>query len=115
MLFVWIALWAVALILLLSDTKSSINRRLSAVALCGGAGALAAVLDLAFIPYISSAAFPSDRLEEVLYNIQASSSLLSYYGLPYFFLMFTLAYRPVPLSRASQRILPLVLLLPIIG
>jgi signal transduction histidine kinase len=115
MLFVWIALWAVALILLLSDTKSSINRRLSAVALCGGAGALAAVLDLAFIPYINSAAFPSDSLEKVLYNIQASSSLLSYYGLPYFFLMFALAYRPVSLSRASQRILPFVLLLPIIG
>ncbi|WP_373230002.1 sensor histidine kinase [Cohnella sp.] len=114
MLFVWIALWAVALILLLSDTRSSINRRLSAVALCGGAGALAAVLDITFIPYIN-ATYPNEGLENALYHIQASSSLVSYYGLPYSFLLFALAYRPVLMNRTMERLTLLVLLLPIIG
>jgi signal transduction histidine kinase len=114
MLFVWIALWAVALILLLSDPRSSVNQRLSAVALCGGSGALAVVLDSNFIPYIALS-YPSDGLENALYNLQAGSSLLSYYGLPYFFLLFAIAYRPVIVKRNIQRLLPLVLLIPIVG
>ncbi len=52
MLVVWIALLAVALILILADPRSSVNRRLSAVALCGGAGALAATLADVFLPYL---------------------------------------------------------------
>jgi signal transduction histidine kinase len=114
MLFVWIALWTVALILLLSDPRSSVNRRLSAVALCGGSGALAAVLDFTFIPYIALS-YPGEGLENALYNLQAGSSLVSYYCLPYFFLLFAVAYRPVIVKRNIQRSLPLVLLVPIIG
>lgn len=114
MLFVWIALWTVALILLLSDPNSVINRRLSGVALCGGAGALAAVLDLSFIPYISTT-YASEGLENALYYLQASSSQVSYYGLPYTFLLFALAYRPIVMSRTVERYVRLVLLLPIIG
>jgi signal transduction histidine kinase len=114
MLFVWIALWVVALILLLSDTRSSINRRLSAVALCGGAGALAAVLDLSFIPYIKLT-YSSSGLENLLYNVQVSMSLLSYYGLPYSFLLFAMAYRPLNIPQGVNRTLPILLLLPILA
>jgi signal transduction histidine kinase len=114
MLFVWIALWAIALILLLSDPRSSVNRRLSAVALCGGAGAQAATLANVFIPNIHSAD-PNAGLERMLFNIQAGASLLSYYGLPFAFFLFAIAYRPVILSRNLQWIVTLSLSLPIIG
>ncbi len=112
MLFVWIALWAVALILLLADPRSAVNRRLSAVALCGGAGALAATLSETFIPYIHENR-PHAGLENTLYSVQAAASLTSYYGLPYFFLLFALAYRPVRLQGALRWSIPLLLLLPV--
>jgi len=112
MLFVWIALWAVAIILLLADPRSSVNRRLSAVALCGGAGALAATLSEAFIPYLHETR-PNESLENALFNVQATASLTSYYGLPYFFLLFAFAYRPVRLIGRLRWMVPLVLLLPI--
>ncbi len=114
MLFIWIALWAVALILLLADLRSPINRWLSAVALCGGAGALAVTLDDVFIPFVNSS-YPNEGLESLLYNVQAGSSLISYYGLPYAFFLFAIAYRPINLSRSLQRIVSVALLLPIIG
>lgn len=114
MLFVWIALWAVALFLMLSDRRSAVVRRLSALAFSGGAGALAATLDGTFIPYITSE-YPKLQLEDTLYHIQAASSLLSYYGVPYTFLLFSLAYRPVKLSGIWQWLLPVILLIPIAG
>jgi signal transduction histidine kinase len=114
MLFVLIALWLITLILWLTDTGSSVNRWLGAVALSGGAGALAAVLDLDFIPYIH-ASHPSDGLENALYGVQAGSSLLSYYGLPYCFLLFAFAYVQLGRSARTLRYAQGVLLLPIIG
>jgi signal transduction histidine kinase len=114
MLFVWIALWAVALFLLLSDRRSPVVRRLSALAFCGGAGALAATLDSTFIPYVTSN-YPNLRMEDILYQLQAVSSLSSYYGVPYAFLLFALAYRQVRFSGIWQWLLPVILLIPIAG
>ncbi len=113
MLFVWIALWAVALVLLLADPRSAVNRRLAAVALCGGAGALAATLSESLIPYIRENRHHAG-LEDALYSVQAAASLTSYYGLPYFLLLFALAYRPVRLRGALRWGVPLLLLLPIV-
>ncbi|TVY04372.1 sensor histidine kinase [Cohnella terricola] len=113
MLFVWIALWAVALVLLLADPRSRVNRRLSAAALCGGAGALAATLSEVMIPYIHDSR-PSDKIEAALYFVQASSSLTSYYGLPYSFMLFALAYNPPRLRGTARRFISLILLLPIV-
>ncbi|XID94024.1 sensor histidine kinase [Paenibacillaceae bacterium WGS1546] len=112
MLFVWIALWAVALVLLLADPRSSANRWLSAVALCGGSGALAATLSESFLPYLREH-HPHRLTEDALYAVQAAASLTSYYGLPYAFLLFALAYGPVRLPARSGRWLPLALFLPI--
>ncbi|TFE28590.1 sensor histidine kinase [Cohnella luojiensis] len=113
MLFVWIALWAIALILLLADPRSPVNRRLGAVALSGGAGAMAATLADVFIPYIHSE-HPNAGLEDALYTVQAGASLTSYYGLPYGYLLFAMAYHPINLSRKVLRIASLVLTTPII-
>jgi len=113
MLFVWIALWGVALILLLADPRSPVNRWLSAVAFSGGVGALAATLADVFIPYLH-ANHPQERLEAALYTVQSVASLVSYYGLPYSFLLFAMAYRPIKLPQNVQRIVVLVLMIPII-
>ncbi|WP_052350277.1 sensor histidine kinase [Paenibacillus gorillae] len=113
MLFVLIALWGVALILLLSDSRSAINRRLSGVAFTGGAGALAAVIDGTIIPHVEAVSSSSETAVQMLYMMQAASSLTSYYGLPYTFLLFSLAYRPIkPLTRLGLT-LPLLLFVPI--
>ncbi|RKP57275.1 sensor histidine kinase [Cohnella endophytica] len=113
MLFVWIALWSVALILLLADFRSSVNRWLSAVAISGGAGALAATLANVIIPYIHDN-HPSASLESALYHVQATSSIACYYGLPYAFLLFAMAYRPIFRTARTRRIIATVLLLPIV-
>jgi len=113
MLFVWIALWTIALILLLADPRSRVNRRLSVVVLCGGAGALAETLSVTFIPYIQ-ANYPSESLENSLYFLQAAAALTSYYGLPYTFVLFAAAYHPLCLRRSTRRGLHFLLPLPIL-
>lgn len=112
MLFVWIALWTVALILWVADPRSPVNRSLGAVAICGGAGALAATLADVFIPYIHSY-HPQQRFEDALYTVQVGSSLVSYYGLPYFYLIFGMAYFPLNMSRSKLWAVYIALLIPI--
>ncbi|MUT66230.1 ATP-binding protein [Paenibacillus sp. NEAU-GSW1] len=114
MLFVLIALWIVGLILLLSDPRLATNRWLSGVAFTGGAGAFAAVIDGTLIPYVKLAnPGTSETAEQLLYMIQAASSLTSYYGLPFTFLMFALSYRPIGKLSKLGIGLPLLLFLPI--
>lgn len=113
MLFVLIALWAIAAIIWLSDRQSSVNHWLGAVAFTGGSGALAAVLDLQWLP-IAAEAGMNQVAQTLLYRLQAFSSLLSYYGLPYSFAMFAIAYRPVRLSKRLRQLIPILLLVPII-
>ncbi|WP_337098585.1 ATP-binding protein [Paenibacillus sp. YIM B09110] len=113
MLFVLIALWAIAAILWLTDGRSDINRRLGAVAFSGGAGALAAVLDLSWIPAATEAGMSASG-QQMLYYVQAVSSLTSYYGLPYFFLLFALAYHRVPMPLVLYKLVQWILILPIL-
>ncbi|MEW9699181.1 ATP-binding protein [Paenibacillus sp. SI8] len=111
MLFVLFALWIIALLLLLIDPRSSTMRWLSAVAFTGGIGALAAVLSESVIPNLRIT-IPNPSIIALLYRIQAGSSLLSYYGLPYSFAMLALQYNPYWLKREVRRLLPYLLLLP---
>lgn len=112
MVFVWPALWAVALFLLAAGSGSPASRRLAAVAFFSGAGALAAVIDMNVIPALADGAV-RERWEQPLYRLQAGASVSSYYGVPYAFLLFALAFRPVRLHPAVRRGLPFALLLPI--
>lgn len=113
MLFVLLALWAIAAIVLLSDLQSATTRWLSGVAFCGGAGALAVTFDDMIIPYmIQQFGYPT--LESILYQMMATSSLISYYGLPYTFLMFAVHYNAYFISDKWKRYLPGVLLIPIL-
>lgn len=112
MQFVWPVLWAVALFLLAAGSGSPASRRLAAVSFFAGTGALAAVLDLNIIPALSEGTV-RDRWEGPLYHLQAAASVASYYGVPYAFLLFALAFRPVRMPSALRRALPVILLLPI--
>lgn len=111
MLFVWIALWAVALIIWLAEPRSPINRRLGLLAFSGGAGACAATLANVIIPALPE----GEAYVRALYAVQSTSSLLCYYGVPYSFLLFAFAYRPVALPGGLGRWIPYVLMLPICG
>ncbi|MGG4147397.1 HAMP domain-containing sensor histidine kinase [Paenibacillus algorifonticola] len=112
MLFVLIALWGIALILMLSDPRSAVSRRLSGVPFTGGAGAMSVVLDERINPYVSQH-YMNETADQLLYMLQAFCSLLSYYGLPYTFLLFALAYRPIDRLQPYERVLPLLLFIPI--
>lgn len=114
MTFALIALWSVSILLLIADPRSAAGRRLSAVTFFGGAGALASELDNRIIPDVI-AAYPDHHAaaERVLYAIQAVSSVSSYYGVPYFFVLFALAYHPVGMPFRLRQWLPGLLLLPI--
>lgn len=114
MLFVLIALWAIAAIIWLADRRTPINRWLGAVAFSGGAGALAAVLDAQWLPAAADAGM-NQVAQQLLYRLQAAASVLSYYGLPYSFLLFALAYRPVRMPDQLQRMMPYLLFIPILG
>ncbi|THF80734.1 sensor histidine kinase [Cohnella fermenti] len=113
MLFVWIALWAVAAFMLLADRRSADLRRLGGVAFFGGTGALAAVLDGRFLPYLDGLG-RYESWGRLLYHVQAASSVSSYYGVPYFFLLFAISYRGRALSRRLSIAVPLLLLAPIV-
>lgn len=111
MLFVWIALWSAAALLLTANRKSAVMRWLSLVAFSGGTGALASVMDGWMISLRASNSFIGSR-EEWLRGVQRGCSWISYYGLPYAFLNFASAYHPGTLHAGLKRRLPLIAALP---
>lgn len=114
MIFVLICLWAAAALLLALDWRSGAARWLSGVAFCGGCGALAVVIGDMVIPMLAAgdaAGFP-ERWIPVLSALQTASSLASYYGMPYAFLLFALHYRGILPAGGRMRLLPLVLAIP---
>jgi signal transduction histidine kinase len=113
MLFVLIALWLIAITLLLSDAGKSSIRWLSGVAWCGGFGALSAVAADTLIPYAELHA-QSEAVISLLNHLKAYSSLMQNYGLPYCFVMFAVSYNPIFSDRWKNRLL-LILLLPIMA
>jgi signal transduction histidine kinase len=102
MLFVWIVLWLIAIVLLLSDPQKAATRWLSGVAWCGGFGAISVVIG-DFIPAHSSSI--TEKAHTALEFIRIFSSLMQYYGLPYCFLMFAFSYNPLLPDRWKHRLL----------
>ncbi|OCT12393.1 hypothetical protein A8709_31700 [Paenibacillus pectinilyticus] len=113
MLFVLIALWIIALGLLIVDPGSRTMRWMSAIAFTGGAGALAAVISADIIPYFDHSA-ASTSLHNLAFRVMSICSLLSYYGLPYSFAMLALAYQTSWQQRFIRTWLPFAMLLPLL-
>lgn len=112
MLFVFIILWLVAFILILSDPRKSTIRWLSGVTLCGGFGALSALIGDTLIPYAMNQHY-SNSLLSFLDKVRILCSLTQYYGLPYMYLLFAISYRPTFISPDRKRMMAWLLLLPI--
>ncbi|WJH36013.1 ATP-binding protein [Paenibacillus sp. CC-CFT747] len=112
MLFVFLGLWAIGGILLLSDGRSPATRWLSGVAFCGGCGALAALMGDYVMPYAVSRNAGEAGLR-LLTIVQNSLSVTQYYGLPYCFVLFAVHYRTPALLRGREQALAVLLLLPI--
>lgn len=111
MIFVLVALWGVSLLLLILNPKNRSVRWLSAVSFCGGSGALAAVLGDEVLPRWSME-HPSADAVKYFRLIMKGASIVSYYGLPYTFLMFAAHYHPVPLFMRWKKGWPWLLLFP---
>lgn len=112
MLFVLIALWGVAIVLLLTDGRRSSTRWLSGVAFCGGSGALAALIGDTLLPFVQQRQAVG-TLPDVLDVLRMLFSLLQYYGLPYTFVLFAVSYNPAHMTPRRKLALAIALLVPI--
>ncbi|WP_199617117.1 sensor histidine kinase [Paenibacillus alkalitolerans] len=110
--FVFTALLTAAIILFIADPRRKSARWLSFTSLCGALGALAALIDNRIYPYVELH-YAELGVTAALYRLQAWSSLASYYGLPYGFLMFAIHYRGVRLPREWAQVVPALLFVPI--
>ncbi|MFS1513805.1 HAMP domain-containing sensor histidine kinase [Chengkuizengella sp. SCS-71B] len=113
MLFVLIALWGIALILLRFDPKNISIRWLSALLFCGGCGAIAILIGEQFLPFVKEQS-DTKVLQTILYRIQVTCSLFSYYGIPYSYILFSLYYQPIFVNKRWFKIIPYILCLPIV-
>ncbi|WP_233147120.1 sensor histidine kinase [Paenibacillus selenitireducens] len=108
-----IVLWITAILLLISDWRNQAARWLSAVAFCGGSGALASVLQEWIRPLVTTLGGTADT-DVGLYWAMTVFSLLSYYGLPYCYLMFAGTYISRPNWRRFWGYIRWILPLPIL-
>ncbi|GAA3410324.1 sensor histidine kinase [Paenibacillus hodogayensis] len=112
MLFVLIALWGVGIVLLVSDARKSSIRWLSAVAFCGGSGALSAVIGDMLIP-LALQRQAGEGLVELLEGLRVLSSLMQYYGLPFTFVLFAISFNPARITPRRKAAIALLTLVPI--
>lgn len=109
MLFVWIALWLAAALLIIANRRNAAGRWLSFVSFCGGVGALASVLEGWIVSMLATGDIDAAG-EQVLRIIQRCCSWTSYYGLPYGFLCFGATYNGELLRARLAKWLPLAAL-----
>ncbi|MCQ6559025.1 sensor histidine kinase [Paenibacillus mendelii] len=105
MLFVWIALWLAAGLLLVTNRNNPVVRWLSLMSLCGGFGALASVMEGVIVSLADGARITAAQ-EQWLRIAQRGCSWMSYYGLPYSFLCFAASYNKEALPVTAARLLP---------
>lgn len=114
MMFVLIALWLTTVVLLLSAPRKPVVRWLSGVTFCGGSGAVAAIVGDMLRPYVKAHG-GSISLDRLLHVVEMSASCMSYYGLPYMFVMFAVHYHGRFVPPVLVRKLPYGLLLPFVA
>ncbi|WP_248925619.1 sensor histidine kinase [Paenibacillus hamazuiensis] len=113
MLFVWIGLWTVGLLLLVTDPKRPTTRWISSIAFTGGSGGLSAVIAETIVPDFVQRGWYTDQAAQALWILELTCSRICYYGLPYTFLMFAIVYSPWNPSRTLRRAIPVLLLVPL--
>ncbi|MDO3680098.1 sensor histidine kinase [Paenibacillus ehimensis] len=94
MLFVFIGLWTIGLLLIVTDPKRATTQWISSIAFTGGCGGLSAVIADDLVPYLFDRGLLTMPVAVLLAKAELASSLMCYYGLPYTFLMFAIVYYP---------------------
>lgn len=112
MAFVLAVLWTVPLVLLVVGQRGAATRWLAVVLFCGGCGALSALIGDVWLPDATAAGASSGTLK-LLDQLRIGTSLMQYYGLPYAYILFGLAYNGVWLTLRRRLLCAMVLLVPI--
>ncbi|HBI05029.1 MAG TPA: hypothetical protein DDY49_13490 [Paenibacillaceae bacterium] len=108
MIFIFIVLWAIAIITFFIDSKRL--KWASFTAFAGGCGAFGRVVTEIIIPYLYQEGSLSQNIHISLNWIAVIASLINILGLPYFFLLFSLSYSQVVKGKGFNKISGLLLL-----
>lgn len=114
MVFVLIALWTIAAILLIINPKNEPTRWAAFTAFTGGGGGLSRAVTETILPYLEQYQISTPSLEAFLLKMHMFGSFMNHNGLPYCFLMFAVSYSGL-FRRKKKMILAGVLPIPIIG
>lgn len=113
MVFVLLALWTFAAILLTINRKNEPTRWAALAAFAGGVGGLSLAITDSILPYINHLQISSPAVDSILLKIHGMGLFICHTGLPYCFLMFAISYSDLFRHRAKAY-LARALLIPII-
>lgn len=114
MVFVFIALWTIAGILLIINPRNESTRWAALTAFAGGGGGLSRTVTETIIPYLEKYHLMTPILESILLKLHMFGSFMNHSGLPYCFIMYAITYSGV-FHKNTKVILAWILPLPIVG
>ncbi|WP_373230593.1 ATP-binding protein [Cohnella sp.] len=114
MVFVFIALWTIAAILLIINPKNESTRWAALTAFTGGGGGLSRTVTETILPYLDKYQLLNPSLESILLKLHMFGSFMNHNGLPYCFLMYAISYSDIFHNKVKS-ILTWALPLPIFG
>ena len=92
MIFVLIALWTIAAILLITNPKREATRWAALTAFTGGGGGLSRTMTETVIPYLHRYQIGTPAMDAFLFKLHIAGSFMNHTGLPYCFLMYAISY-----------------------
>ncbi|MGG2196457.1 sensor histidine kinase [Paenibacillus validus] len=92
MVFVLIALWTIAAILLIINPKNEPTRWAALTAFTGGGGGLSRAVTETILPYLDKHQISTPAFDAWLFKLHLAGSFMNHNGLPYCFLMFAISY-----------------------
>jgi len=112
MVFVFVVLWTLAAILLITNPKYEAARWIALTLFVAGGGALSLTITENVLPYLRHFQIGANALELILFNIHLAGSFLNLAGTPYCFLMFAICYSELFRERI-KKVIAYLLFLPV--
>lgn len=113
MVFVLIALWTIAAILLIVNPKRESTKWAALTAFAGGGGGLSRAVTETILPYLHKHEISNAALDAFLFKLHIAGSFMNHNGLPYCFLMYAICYSGF-FGKKARRLMAYILPLPII-
>jgi len=113
MVFVFIALWTIAAILLITNPKSESTRWAALTAFTGGGGGLSRTVTETILPYLHLHQVSLPIIDAFLFKLHMAGSFMNHNGLPYCFLMYAICTSGF-FKQTTRKTLAIVLPLPIV-